>query len=271
MRRLAILSPLALVVALPAAAQSGGDDGDVRFCPNRPSLGASGCTTLPGQVQVEMSGVDWTRDRKDGAQSDTLLYGDVVARIGVSRNAEVQVGWTPYGAVRTRDLATGAASRIGGTGDVTLGFRRALSHPDGKGLSAAVQPYVTLPVGGQAIGAGDWSAGMVLPVYYEIDDRWSIDFTGQAAAKADQDRHGRHVDVSGVVGLGYALSDAVTAVAELSAERDDDPTGATTQTLAAVSLAWQPTKRTQIDLLLVGGLNDAAPDARVVLGGAVAF
>lgn len=271
MRRLAILSPLALVVALPAAAQSGGDDGDVRFCPNRPSLGASGCTTLPGQVQVEMSGVDWTRDRKDGAQSDTLLYGDVVARIGVSRNAEVQIGWTPYGAVRTRDLATGAASRIGGTGDVTLGFRRALSHPDGKGLSAAVQPYVTLPVGGQAIGAGDWSAGMVLPVYYEIDDRWSIDFTGQAAAKADQDRHGRHVDVSGVVGLGYALSDAVTAVAELSAERDDDPTGATTQTLAAVSLAWQPTKRTQIDLLLVGGLNDAAPDARVVLGGAVAF
>lgn len=271
MRRLAILSPLALVVALPAAAQSGGDDGDVRFCPNRPSLGASGCTTLPGQVQVEMSGVDWTRDRKDGAQSDTLLYGDVVARIGVSRNAEVQVGWTPYGAVRTRDLATGAASRIGGTGDVTLGFRGALSHPDGKGLSAAVQPYVTLPVGGQAIGAGDWSAGMVLPVYYEIDDRWSIDFTGQAAAKADQDRHGRHVDVSGVVGLGYALSDAVTAVAELSAERDDDPTGATTQTLAAVSLAWQPTKRTQIDLLLVDGLNDAAPDARVVLGGAVAF
>jgi hypothetical protein len=271
MRRLAILSPLALMVALPAAAQSGGDDGDVRFCPNRPSLGASGCTTLPGQVQVEMSGVDWTRDRKDGAQSDTLLYGDVVVRIGVSRNAEVQVGWTPYGAVRTRDLATGAASRIGGTGDVTLGFRGALSHPDGKGLSAAVQPYVTLPVGGQAIGAGDWSAGMVLPVYYEIDDRWSIDFTGQAAAKADQDRHGRHVDVSGVVGLGYALSDAVTAVAELSAERDDDPTGATTQTLAAVSLAWQPTKRTQIDLLLVGGLNDAAPDARVVLGGAVAF
>lgn len=271
MRRLAILSPLALMVALPAAAQSGGDDGDVRFCPNRPSLGASGCTTLPGQVQVEMSGVDWTRDRKDGAQSDTLLYGDVVARIGVSRNAEVQVGWTPYGAVRTRDLATGAASRIGGTGDVTLGFRGALSHPDGKGLSAAVQPYVTLPVGGQAIGAGDWSAGMVLPVYYEIDDRWSIDFTGQAAAKADQDRHGRHVDVSGVVGLGYALSHAVTAVAELSAERDDDPTGATTQTLAAVSLAWQPTKRTQIDLLLVGGLNDAAPDARVVLGGAVAF
>ena len=243
----------------------------MRFCPNRPSLGASGCTTLPGQVQVEMSGVDWTRDRKDGAQSDTLLYGDVVARIGVSRNAEVQIGWTPYGAVRTRALATGAASRIGGTGDVTLGFRGALSHPDGKGLSAAVQPYVTLPVGGQAIGAGDWSAGMVLPVYYEIDDRWSIDFTGQAAAKADQDRHGRHVDVSGVVGLGYALSDAVTAVAELSAERDDDPTGATTQTLAAVSLAWQPTKRTQIDLLLVGGLNDAAPDARVVLGGAVAF
>ncbi len=268
-----MLAPLALAAALPAAAQGGGagDEGDVRFCPNRPSLGASGCTTLPGQVQVEMSGVDWTRDRQDGEQSDTLLYGDVVARIGVSRNAEVQVGWTPYGSARTRDLASGAVSRIAGPGDVTLGFRRALSHPDGKALSAAVQPYVTLPVGGQAIGAGDWSAGMVVPVYYQIDDRWSIDFTGQAAAQADQDRHGRHLDVSGVVGLGYALSDAVTAVAELSADRDDDPMGATTQTLAAVSLAWQPTKRTQIDLLLVGGLNDAAPDARVVLGGAVAF
>lgn len=266
----ALLLLAAAGATVPMAASAQGDD-PIRFCPQRPSLGASGCTTLPGQVQIEMSSLDWERDDDGETRTDTLLAGDIVARFGVGPATEIQLGWTALGNVRMRDKATGMVTRQRGVGDVTLGVRHALSGADGKGLSTALQPYVTLPVGGAAIGAGDWSAGVVVPVAYAIDDKWSVDFTGQLAAQADQDRHGRHVDASGVVGLGYALTAALTAVAEFSVERDDDPAGATTQMLGAASLAWQTGPHTQLDVLAVAGLNREAPDLRLVLGGAVAF
>jgi hypothetical protein len=270
--RWGLLLPAAASALAPMAAHAQSQGGDpIRFCPQRPSLGASGCTTLPRQVQIEMSSLDWERDDDGDTRTDTVLAGDIVARFGVGPATELQLGWTALGGVRTRDKAGGAVTHQRGVGDVTLGVRQSLSHPDGKGLSTALQPYVTLPAGGRAIGAGDWSAGVVVPVAYEIDDKWSVDFTGQLAAQADQDRHGRHFDASGVMGLGYALTDALTAVAEFSVERDEDPSGATTQMLGAASLAWQTGPHSQLDVLAVAGLNRDAPDVRLVLGGAVAF
>ncbi|WP_341207461.1 transporter [uncultured Sphingomonas sp.] len=258
---------LSIAIGTPAAAQ---DAPGVRFCPNRPSLGASGCTTVPGQVQVELSGIDWERN-DDGETREDLIRSEVTARIGLTRNSEAQIGWTPLGTLRSRDKASGEVMRQTGVGDVTLGWRRALSHPDGKKLSAAVQPYVTLPVGHSGIGDGDWSAGTVLPVFWRINKKWSVDFTGQLAAAVDEDRHGRHFDATGVFGIGYALTDGVTANAELSVERDQDPAGHVARTLAAASVAWKPTKRTQLDVLAVAGLNHDAPDARVAFGGALLF
>lgn len=269
MIRAGLLAAGLLLVAAPASAQD--DPVTERFCPNRPSLGASGCVTMPGQVQVELSGVDWQRDDSGDAREDLTLFGDVTARIGVTRDSELQVEFTPLGTLRTRDKVTGAVSRKWGAGDTTIGYRYALSHPDGRALSSAIQPYVTLPTGRSGIGDGDWSAGVIAPVFWQMNEKWSLDFTGRATAAANEEGGGRHFDASGVVGLGYALTDSLTAVAEFSVERDDDPSGHVTQTLAAGSLAWQPTKRTQIDLLAVAGLNHDTPDVRLVLGGAFLF
>ncbi|MEG8038257.1 transporter [Sphingomonas sp. LR60] len=262
-------SAVALLMTISSAAAAQ-DAPAVRFCPNRPSLGASGCTTLPGQVQVELSGFDWQRD-DDGETREDLIRSEVTARIGLTSNSEAQIAWTPLGTLRSRDKASGDVMRQTGAGDVTLGWRRALSHPDGKKLSTAVQPYVTLPVGRSGIGEGDWSAGTVLPVFWRINKKWSIDFTGQLAAAVDEDGRGRHFDATGVFGVGYALTDSVTANAEVSVERDQDPAQHVVRTLAAASVAWKLTKRTQLDVLAVAGLNHDAPDARIALGGALVF
>ena len=79
------------------------------------------------------------------------------------------------------------------------------------------------------------------------------------------------LNASGIIGLSYQLSDAVTWTSEVSVERDDDPVGDETYVLAAQSLAWQPTKRTQLDLLAAAGLNHDTPDVRVAVGGAILF
>lgn len=260
------LAVAALLAAAPAAAQD-----EPRFCPNRPDLGASGCVTAPGQVQVEFSGIDWQRDDDADAREDRIDYGDVLARFGVGPRTEVQVQWTPYARVRTRDKATGAVSRVAGVGDVRLAVRQNVTGPDGEGLSIAAEPFVVVPTGRSGIGDGDWSAGVVIPVAYDLGGGWSTGVTAQGGAQADEDGDGRHANVNAAFGLGHDFTDRFGATAEFYLERDDDPAGATTQAALAGSVAWQPGERTQIDLLAVAGLNRDTPDLRVVLGGAVLF
>jgi hypothetical protein len=254
-----------LLAATPGMAQ------DLRFCPNRPSLGSSACTTEPGHVQVEASALDWQRDDTSDTREDQVISADLLARFGVGPQTEIQVGWTGFGHVRTRDKATGSIDTVNGVGDVRLALRQNIRHPDGKGLSFGVEPFVTLPVGHSSIGDTTWSAGAVIPVTYDLSDTVNLGFTGQVAAQADQERRGRHLDYFGILGLGIDVSDQVTLVSEVQLERDDDPSGATSLAFAAESIAWQPKKNIQLDLLAVAGLNRTSPDLRIALGGAVVF
>ncbi|MBN8808374.1 MAG: hypothetical protein J0I47_09090 [Sphingomonas sp.] len=50
-----------------------------------------------------------------------------------------------------------------------------------------------------------------------------------------------------------------------------NPAGHTTQSIAAVSLAFLPKKRMQLDVLVGAGLNHDTPDVRIVTGGAILF
>ena len=262
-----LLGVAGLGIASPALAQ----DGDPRFCPSRPSLGQSACTTQPGHVQAEASAADWQRDDTADQREDTVLAGDLLVRLGITDSSEVQVGWTAYGHVRTRDKLTGAIDTRRGVGDVTLAFRQNLHNPDGKGLSYGVEPFVTVPTGRTPIGDGDWGAGLVVPVSYDLSDRLNLQFTGEVDAAVDEDGDGRHGAYSGILGLGYELADKLTAVAELSVLRDDDPMDSHTETVAAGSLAWQPAKTYQLDVLATAGLNRDTPDFRLVTGGAIVF
>lgn len=262
----AILLGALAALAAPAAAQD-----DPRFCPNRPSLGTSTCITAPGRVQVELGAVDWQRDRNRDELEQRFTGGDALVRLGLDDRTELQVGWAGGGRIRIRDLATGAVAVARGVGDTTLALRRSLRAPDGQGLSIAVQPFVTLDTGTNGVGDGDWAAGSVIPISYDLSDKLRLGFTTQVAAAVDADRAGRHLAANGIVGLGYDLADALTATGELFVERDNDPGGRVTRAALAGSLAWQPVRGRQLDVLAVAGLNRNTPDLRIALGGALLF
>ena len=261
------VATLALLAAAPAFAQ----DDDPRFCPTRPSLGSSSCTTQPGHVHVEASLLDWQRDDRSDLREDRVVAADLLTRIGIGANTEVQVGWTAFGHDRERDRMTGEIDRADGIGDVTLGVRQHLFGAQQDGLNGGIQPFVTLPVGRYPIGGGDWGAGVIVPVQYGLGDKVTLDFTGEADAAVNQSGSGRHLAYSGIWGVEYKLTRAVNLVGEISLERDRDPSGHETHALAAGSVAWQPTKRLQLDVQAVAGLNSDSPDVRLIVGGAVLF
>lgn len=241
------------------------------LCPDRPGLGTPACTVAPGTVVGELGLADWTRDSDSAARTDTAMAGEALVRIGLTDSLEMQAGWTAYGHVRTRDRLTGRTNRASGVGDVTLALRQNLRNPDGSGLSFAVMPYVTLPVGGTAIGAGDWSAGLIMPVSFALTGRVSLALTPEVDAEADSDGNGRHLRFGSVAGLGFALTDTLSASTEVALYRDRDPAGHATEALLGLSAGWQPDDATQLDIGVNLGLNANSSDSQVYLGVARRF
>jgi hypothetical protein len=241
------------------------------FCADRPGLGTPACTVDAGHVMVELGAIDWSHAQDAAVRSDSWTAGDLLLRLGVTDTLEVQAGWTAFGAVRTYDRATGAHARSSGAGDVTLAVRQNISHPDGSGFSAAVMPFATLPVGGATIGAGDWGAGVILPLSYSLNDIFGIALTPEVDAAVDGDRRGRHLAFGSVIGLSAQLNPKLSSAIEFQAVRDQDPAGHATQELASLSLAWQPKDGLQFDTGAVAGLNAASPDIELYVGVARRF
>jgi hypothetical protein len=259
MRRTGVLLALAL---LPAAARAQERD----YCPDRPGIGTPACTMAPGRFSFEVGLGNWTLDRTSEAREDVFLTGDALLRYGIADHAEVQAAWTGLGLARTRERSTGAVTHRSGTGDITLALRRNLAHPDGSGLALAVMPYVSLPVGGATIGAGDWGAGLMVPLSYELSNRVMLATTTEFDAAVDEDRHGRHFAFAEVVGAELALSERLSATAEYQVTVDRDPHGHSVAHLSGLSLGWQPSDSLQLDLGANAGLDHNAPDAEVYLG-----
>ncbi|NML09746.1 transporter [Sphingobium sp. AR-3-1] len=236
------------------------------LCADRPGLGTPACTVEPGRMVVELGLGDWTRQQDISTRTDTIQAGDALVRLGLGDHLEAQVGWTAYGHVRTRDRLSGLVEKDSGVGDVQVALRRNLSSPDGSGFSIAIMPYVSLPAGGSAIGAGDWGAGLIVPVSFDLGGGLSLGLTPQIDAAVDGDRDGRHVAYGSVAGLGFSLSDSVSGTIEAQVTRDEDPAGHATEALAGLSFAWQPSDDMQFDIGTNIGLNADSPDSQAYLG-----
>ena len=254
-----------LAFLVPAAAHAQ----ERSYCPERPGINTPPCTIAPGRVSVETSIADWTRDDQGATRSDTVLIGQTLARFGLTNAVEAQVGWTPFGHVRERTRFAGAAVAADAadrTGDVTLGVKANLRNPDGSAFSVAVLPYVSLPVGRTPVGAGDWATGVLLPISYSVSDTVGLALTPEVDAAVDGDGNGRHLAYSVAAGVSYSLTDALAVTGELQAQRDDDPDGHVTQTVAALSFAFTAGANTQFDIFGAAGLNNNTPDAELYAG-----
>ncbi|MBV9899958.1 MAG: transporter [Alphaproteobacteria bacterium] len=260
------MRPLLLLFLLPAFLPGRAFAGELRdFCPDRPGLGTPPCTIDKGHGDVEVGLADWTLDKSGGTRTDSWVFGDTLVRYGLTDRLEVQVGWTAYGTVREKS-AGAVVSRMSGTGDVTLALRRNLVNPDGSGFSAALMPYASLPTGGRTLGAGTWSAGILLPVSYSLPHGFALSFTGRIEAAADADRQGRHLAYGAIAGLDIPLGEKLSATVELSGQRDQDPGGHATEVLAGLSFAYTASPDLQLDAGANAGLSRSAADAELYVG-----
>lgn len=224
------------------------------YCPTRPSLGQSACTIEPGRFAIETALSDWERS----SDSDTVLFGDTLLRLGLTDATELQVEWTPLGIAHDRP----GGGNIGRTGDVQIGARIAFRNPDGKGLSFGVQPSIVVPVGRTPIGQSGWGAAMVAPASYDLSDTINLQFSPELAWMPREDRGGNAVVATGTLGLGFLLSKACQLTTELQWQRADHAA----EHRLALAVAWQVSDDFFIDAGGVAGLDDHTPGLRLYSG-----
>lgn len=236
------------------------------LCTDRPGLGTPACTVDKGRAVFELGLVDWTRDQDRQSRIDTVEAGYALLRLGVADHLEAQIGWTAYGDVRTHDRLNGGTDHENGVGDMRVALRRNLANPDGSGFSIAIMPYASLPTGGSAIGDGDWGAGMLVPVSFDLGHGLALELVPEIDASVDDDRSGRHLSYGSVAGLAFTLSQSVSGTIEASAMRDDDPAGHETEMVGGLSFVWQPSDDMQFDIGVNAGLNANSPDSELYIG-----
>jgi hypothetical protein len=229
------------------------------YCPDRPGLDTPPCVIDRGYVSMAMSLGDWTRDSDAQSVTDTILLGDLALRLGIGQNTELRFAWTPYGQMHSRDRAGGTVASSSGAGDLTLAAKRNILHPGGEGLSIAVLPSVTLPVGGDAIGSPTWSAGLQLPMSLAAFRSVFLMLTPELDAAANGDGSGRHLDYGTAGGIGLSPLNGVNLALETSVMRDEEPSGPRTEALAGASLGVMLASGFQVDVGADFGLNRASP------------
>lgn len=250
------LFALAACAAAPAHAE------EREFCAERPGQTTPPCTLEPGRAMIETGIAQWSRESDPTLRTDTLTLGSSMLRLGLTERLEAQIGWTPLGIIWERDAASGMTTRRTGAGDATLGLAYGLAGANGP---LALQGFVSLPTGGKAIGAGDWGAGVRLPVAVAMGGV-QVGLTPEVDAAVNGSGKGRHLAYGGAAGVGVPLAERFQLGVDVALFRDDDPDGASILANAGLSLAWQAGANTQFDIGGTVGLTTASPDATLYLG-----
>lgn len=261
-----ILAAVAAILAAPAIAQDDPGRPLRELCSERPGLTTAACTVDDGHIQAEVGG-EWTLEKSEGAREDRVDVADILLRYGLGSTTEVQLGWTAYGYVRKRQ-APGDIAVATGIGDVTFGLKQNLRHPaeSDRGLAIAILPLVTIPSGASEVGDGDWSARLIVPASYKLDDTISVAISPEIDAAANDGRSGRHLSYGSAIGLQIQIVEGVRISPEMQILRDNDPDNQSTQVSASFSCGMQVSRASQFDLQTVVGLNRDTPDFRILAG-----
>ena len=248
--------------ALPDLARADDD-----MCVDRPGLDTPACTLAKGRVMLEMGLAGWDHSTTATGREDTVTLADTTARIGLGHATEVQVGVGGWGHQRVR--GTGRVGTAHGMGDATVALRHGFGSEDD--ARVALQIFATLPIGRQSIGAGDWGAGLIVPVALPLPSGFELSLSPEVDAAVNGDGHGRHLAWGSSLSLSHDVAKGLSLTGEIAAWRDDDPAGHSTDARLAASLAWRAGRSLQLDIEFDKGIAAGAPDHALMIGFARQF
>ncbi len=231
---------------------------------DRPDGTESPTTVDAGHFQIEISILDYSRDRKPEASFETISTGAVNVRIGLLTDLELQILFDTY----TREEVT-----AGGLTDLTEGFSDVTFRPkfnlwgnDSGSTALAIMPAVKIPT--QTDLSNDEIEGaLVVPFGMDLNDRFGLGLMAEidwVYDEADDDYDGElfHTAV-----LGCKLNDVIGIYIEYIGIAG----GGAYQPFFSSGATLTLSDNLVLDAGTVIGLNDAANDLQIFSGFTVRF
>jgi len=232
---------------------------------DRPDTTESPHTVEAGRVQVELSFVDVTHDRDEETATESLAVAPVLLKIGLSDNADLQLGFDPYVREKSTDRAANASETIDGFGDTTLRLKINLWGNDGGDTAFALMPFVTLPTASDGLGSAHVEGGLILPFAVAVGERTGLGFMAELDLNRSGDGERTVVDFVHTATIGHDLTDKVGVYAEYAGFANlnhDEPYRA----YLDAGMTYSPSDDVQYDAGVRIGLNREADDLGLFAG-----
>ena len=259
---------LTLLLLLPAALPAQEDPPPL--VTDRPDQTESTAIVPRGSVQLEIGAM---REREvegdDGTTSDS--FGNLLVRIGISRIAEVRLGWNAF---TSRDRRAGSTERrASGASDASLGAKFHLANEKGRRPAMAVIAAASVPAGDEEFTSDGYDPGVLLAFSHTISDRIGLGYNAGLVFESSVPEGGDRTTLSSFtysLVSGIALSDKVGTFVELFGSAPASASGASALSFDA-GFTWLVRPNMQLDASGGVGLNDGATDWFLGLGLSVRF
>lgn len=235
------------------------DDQFRSFSTDRPNKSNSPYTVDAGHFQYETDLFNDAYTHTGPLSQRAWAFADPVLKLGVSNNVDVELGVVGYQTLRTATKGAPTTS-ASGFGDMTSRVKVNLFGNDGGDVALALIPYVKIPTAPRSLGNGQVEGGLIAPLSLTLPNDFTLIVQTELDALKNGANNGKHSNFVNLVNLSKAVTETITASAELysSVARDR---GSPNLYTADVSLAWAVTPTLQLDTAVYIGLNSAAPAA----------
>lgn len=232
---------------------------------DRPDQTESTAIVPRGSVQIE-AGAKRDVDEVDGEKTISDGVGNFLLRIGLSRIAELRLGWN---GLTARDQRSGTVSnRISGQTDASLGAKFHLATEKGRRPAMAVIAFVSVPSGRDEFTSDGFDPGALFAFSHTISDRIGLGYNAglvfESTAPEGEDRQTLSTWTYAIAS-GFSLSEKVGTFVEVFGSAPASASGSSAHSFDA-GLTWLVRPNLQLDTSAGVGLNDGATDWFVSVG-----
>ncbi len=246
----------------------GGPDLNEPLITDRPDFTEASSTVGLGVVQLEF-GYTFTNDDDAVTSVRRQSFPETLLRYGILAEwLELRIGWN-YARERTR--TSGTSRTVGGSEDLYLGLKVALTSQQGILPEMALIPQVTAATGSVVLTRDQVLPGMNWAYGWEINDFISTGGSSQFNRVLDEMSGDNYIEFAQSWTVGYSLGERVGAYTEWYAFIPSGADTAKTEHYFNGGFSYLISNNLQLDVRAGVGLNDAADDYFLGTGASVRF
>ena len=242
-------------------------DGLLRtFSPDRPTKSNGPLTVDAGRFQYETDLVNYLHSNAGGISTRAYVALDPTLKLGLTRRVDLELQFNGYTNTQVLDPSAGStASRADGAGDLLVRGKANLFGDDGGAAAMALIPYVKFPTAARTLGNNQVEGGLIAPISLTLPAGFALVVMPEIDLLKNSNDSGKHVNVTGVVNLGYSIGKRLTVFGELYSAVGTDAHTPPVYT-ADTAVAYLLTDSIQLDAGANFGLNRNAPNLQLYTG-----